>query len=110
MTQVGYVNISSILDKGVKVSGYLDLSPKIKFYSGFLFKSPTKKIINIIRQKAKQINCVPGFTDRASGKKFHLTSISGSDIKAVSIDSENDISIQSFELNKVDSILNWEIR
>ena len=43
MTQVGYVNITSMSDDDLKVSRNLHMSPYVKFYSGYLFKSDNKK-------------------------------------------------------------------
>ena len=58
-TQVGLVNISTISADGLRVSGYPNSSPRIKFFSGLLFKdnnNNTNK--NKVREKAKQIKCI----------------------------------------------------
>ena len=76
-TQVGLVNISKISDDGFRVSGYINQSPGIKYYSGILFKGNATKTKYKIRDKAKHINCSTGFTDPESGQKYHLTSRGG---------------------------------
>ena len=58
MTQVGYANITSISNDGLKISGHLHMSPHVKFYSGYLFKSDNKKSKMIVREKAQKINCM----------------------------------------------------
>ena len=109
-TQVGLVNISTISADGLRVSGYLNSSPRIKFFSGLLFKdnnNNTNK--NKVREKAKQIKCITSFSDDVTGKKYHLTSIGSHGIKAISFDTSNPPNVQSFSFMSITSRLNWII-
>ena len=109
MTQLGYINITSISDDGLKVSGYLNQSPHIKFYSGELFKNVARSDSPKIRKNAKNIKCVPGFIDTTSRKVFQLTTISANEIRCVSADDITDIHIESFQMNEHTYLLKWII-
>lgn len=109
-TQVGLVDISTISDGGFRVSGYIKQSPGIKFYSGILFKVKDKNAKHKIRDKAKHINCSTGFTDDETRRKYHLTSIGGTEIKAIPVDSSDVPNVHTFRFNSIKSRFNWIIR
>ena len=107
MTQVGYIEISSISDNGLAVSGFLNATPYVKFYSGILFENLARKKAPVIREKANAIKCIPGFTDINSNRLYQLNNISSNEIVAVSIDDPNDVQIRSYDMNSHKFILKW---
>ena len=109
-TQVGMVRIYKISDDGFRVSGCVNQSPGMKFYSGVLFKGSTTKTKYKIRDKAKHIHCSAGFIDAESGQKYHLTSIGGHEIKAVPVDSSDVQIVHIFRFNSITSRFNWIVR
>ena len=109
-TQVGVVNISTISVDGLRVSGYLNKSPTIKFFSGLLFKENNETNKYKVREKANLIKCITGFTDEVTGKKYQLTSIGSHGVKAIPFDTSNLPNVHSFTFNSITSRLNWIIK
>ena len=105
-TDVGVVRTNDIPVNGTSVSGVLDMSPWIKFYSGNLFQ--TEKNTRVRAKPHEHIFSYAGFKSD-DGKCYQLTNIEGYNVTAVSGKGRN---IDIIKLNKNmenKTGLNWVI-
>ena len=109
ITQLGYINVTSISKDDQNVSGILDQSPKIKFDSGEFFKNVTRKGSPTITKKLKQIHYDPGFISTTSWKLFRVINIPANEIRCASADNINDIHNESFQMSTHTCLLSWFI-
>ena len=108
-TDVGLVHPTHISKNGSRVKGFFKASPWIKFYSEKIFNVNNAAVV---RGKPKLIYCFPGFIHPSSNTKYELTSILGTEIRAVNInkncDADNEILILQKQTAN-DLGLNWII-